>query len=267
MRQFEDFEIIDSHVHPFLETDGCNIGAYGAPVSPQEFVDELRSLGICQCCGTLLLGKQADWNAIRKLNRAALRFRDRFPDFYLPGIHIHARYPDESCQELEEMHREGVHWIGELVHYMMNTGPCASPGFETICAAAEELQMPINLHLHPETLGDMEQVVRKFPNLPFVLAHPGDLGQAKQRFEFTAKWKNVYLDLSGTGLFRWNMLRWAIDLCGSGKLLFGSDFPICSPGMNLYGVLSEHLSRPELENIFSNNFKRLIHAEKITPSR
>ena len=56
-------------------------------------------------------------------------------------------------------------------------------------------------------------------------------------------------------------------LHGSGKLLFGSDFPICSPGMNLYGVLSEHLSRPELENIFSNNFKRLIHAEKITPSR
>ncbi len=53
----------------------------------------------------------------------------------------------------------------------------------------------------------------------------------------------------------------------SGKLLFGSDFPICSPGMNLYGVLSEQISRTKLENIFSNNFKRLIHAEKITPSR
>lgn len=267
MKTFDDFEIIDSHVHPFLETEGVNLGAYGAPVTPQEFVEELRSLGIRQCCGTLLHGQHAEWNEIRNLNDAALRFRDRFPDFYLPGIHIHARCPDESCRELERMHREGVRWIGELVPYLMGTGPFASPGFETICATAEELRMPINLHLHPETLADLEGIVRKFPNLPIVLAHPGDLGQAKQRVEFTSKWDNVYLDLSGIGLFRWNMLRWAIDHCGSGKLLFGSDFPICSPGMNLYGVLTEHLSRPELENIFSRNFRRLIHAEGITPSR
>ena len=84
MKTFDDFEIIDSHVHPFLETEGVNLGAYGAPVTPQEFVEELRSLGIRQCCGTLLHGQHAEWNEIRNLNDAALRFRDRFPDFYLP---------------------------------------------------------------------------------------------------------------------------------------------------------------------------------------
>ena len=58
------------------------------------------------------------------------------------------------------------------------------------------------------------------------------------------------------------MLRYAIDLCGSEKLLFGSDFPICSPGMNLGGVLAEHLTGTELKNILSDNFLRLIGEKK-----
>jgi len=65
------------------------------------------------------------------------------------------------------------------------------------------------------------------------------------------------MDLSGTGLFRWNMLKYGVDLCGADRFLFGSDFPICSPGMNLYGVLSENLTDAECRLIFSENFKRL----------
>lgn len=49
---------------------------------------------------------------------------------------------------------------------------------------------------------------------------------------------------------------------GSEKLLFGSDFPICSPGMNLGGVLAEHLTGTELKNILSDNFLRLIGEKK-----
>jgi predicted TIM-barrel fold metal-dependent hydrolase len=71
-------------------------------------------------------------------------------------------------------------------------------------------------------------------------------------------YENVYLDISGTGLFRWNMLRHAVDICGSEKLLFGSDFPICSAAMNLQGALAEHLSDAEFDNVLCKNFKRLM---------
>ncbi len=116
--------------------------------------------------------------------------------------------------------------------------------------------MPINIHC--SDLEVIENVLKNFPSLALVLAHPEDVDNAKKRFELIAKYPNAYIDISGTGLFRWNMLRYAVNLCGSEKILFGSDFPICSPGMNLGGVLSEHLTENERENIFYRNFERLI---------
>ena len=66
------------------------------------------------------------------------------------------------------------------------------------------------------------------------------------------------MDISATGLFRWNMLRYGIDVCGPEKLIFGSDMPVCSVGMNLYGVLSENLTEEETRLVLAGNFKRLL---------
>lgn len=250
------FEVIDAHIHPFLENEGANIAGFGSPASPDEFVAELKSLGIAKACGTVILRKDCRMEDIREANRIALRFRDRYPDFYLPGIHVHGGYPEESCAEIEMMHREGVRWIGELVPYIMNTGEYNSPGMMRIFDFAQQLGMPVNIHSGwPEEL--IAPAVNQFPKLKLVLAHPGDLGQVKERFEFMAKHDNVFMDLSGTGLFRWNMLKYGVDLCGADRFLFGSDFSICSPGMNLYGVLSENLTDAECRLVLSENFKRL----------
>lgn len=250
------FEVIDAHIHPFLENEGANIAAYGSPASPDEFVAELKSLGISKVCGSVILRKDCRMEDIREANRIALRFQNRYPDFYLPGIHVHGGFPEESCEEIETMVQKGVRWIGELVPYIMNTGEYNSPGMMRIFDLAQQLGIPVNLHDGwPAEL--IDPAVKQFPNLKLVLAHPGETGRAKERFEYMALHDNVYMDLSGTGLFRWNMLKYGVDLCGADRFLFGSDFPICSPGMNLFGVLSENLSDAECRLIFSENFKRL----------
>ena len=159
------------------------------------------------------------------------------------------------------MYKEyGVRWIGELVAYMMQTGEYDSGGMFRIYETARDLGMPVNIHC--SDLEVIERILKNFPTLNLVIAHPEDVGNAKKRFELVSRYPNAYLDISGTGLFRWTMLRYAIDLCGSEKLLFGSDFPICSPGMNLGGVLAEHLTGTELKNILSDNFLRLIGEKK-----
>jgi predicted TIM-barrel fold metal-dependent hydrolase len=68
------------------------------------------------------------------------------------------------------------------------------------------------------------------------------------------KYKNLYIDLSGTGLFRWGMLKKGVDLIGADHILFGSDFPVCSTAMNVAGVLSEKLTNKERKLIFRDNF-------------
>jgi Tat protein secretion system quality control protein TatD with DNase activity len=49
--------------------------------------------------------------------------------------------------------------------------------------------------------------------------------------------ENYYLDLSGTGLFRHGMLNRAVKEMGADHILFGTDYPICTPGMFVGGVL------------------------------
>ena len=250
-------KIIDAHIHPFLDAEN-NIAAYGAPNTLEEFISELKRAGVTKACGSVIAKTEAaTFEAIAKLNDDALKIRDRYPDFYIPGVHVHGRFPTESCRELERLHARGVRWIGELVPYMMKTGPYDASGMMEIYALAQDLGMPVNLHLWPSPLSELETAAKNFPNLKLVIAHPGDFGEAPERFRFVAEHDNVFLDLSGTGLFRWNMLRYAIGVCGSEKLLFGSDFPICSVGMNLHGVLSETLSEEDAANVLYRNFERI----------
>ena len=71
------------------------------------------------------------------------------------------------------------------------------------------------------------------------------------------RFPTLHWDISGTGLFRWGMLKYLVDTCGAEKLLFGTDFPICNIAMQIHGVLSEHIPDEARAAIFSGNFDRL----------
>jgi predicted TIM-barrel fold metal-dependent hydrolase len=250
-----DMQVIDAHIHPFVDPAG-NFAPYGAPGSLDELINDLKAAGVGMACGSVLVREAVSvFEDIVRLNDHALEIRARYPDFYIPGIHVHGDFPMESCAELERLHAVGVRWIGELVPYIMKTGSFDAPGMMDIYAVAQDLDMPVNVHIN--STDDIESAVSNFPKLKIVIAHPGDVGEAKKRFEYIAAHDNVYIDISGTGLFRWNMLRYAIDVCGSEKILFGSDFPICNSAMMLHGVLAEHLTDAERENVLSINFLRL----------
>lgn len=254
----DDFEIIDIHTHPFLDFENGCIGPYGKPGNMAEFHKEMKKVGIDRYAGAPLVKHHVtDYKEIRKLNEDALRIRDEFPS-YIPGIQIHGEFPEESIADLTRLyHEEGVRYIGELVPYIMHTGEFNTPGMIQILKEAGKLGMVVNFHE-----GKRETVVpvlENCPGLKVILAHPGEpWGHSQSRFAFVAEYENLYMDTSGYGLFRWNMLRYAIDVCGAEKLLFGSDMPTCSAGMYLYGVLSENLTDDEFRLVLAGNFKRLI---------
>ena len=254
----EDFDIIDMHTHPFTAPDTL-IGIFWRPGSMADFLKEMHKVGIFKFAGSVVrnVREDVDFAAIRRLNRDALRLRDRYPDAYIPGVHIHGAYVEESCRELQAMHAEGVRLIGELVPYILGGWNYASPGMLPICREAEKLGMTVNLHGGTEE--ELAPVLRACPNLNIILAHPGDMASAKERYDFVSRYDNLYVDISGTGLFRWGMLRYGVDVCGAEKILFGSDMPVCSPGMNLFGALAENLSFEEFKLILGDNFRRLLN--------
>lgn len=246
-------EIIDSHVHPFIDKDE-DISPFGGVKSPEDFVLMMKESGISRCCGSIIRRlEKPEWADLESLNRKALALRDRFPDFYIPGIHIHPAFPAESCSELFKMHKEGVRWVGELVPYHMSYNDCTVSAMYEIFSAMTDLKLPLNLHIC--TLEQTEKIAKDFPAMNIVIAHP--TFEVQERLSLVKSCPNLYLDLSGCAVGRFRLTRTAIDTVGKDKLLFGTDFPICHPAASLAAVLSDINSQEEFDALMSMNFKRL----------
>lgn len=254
------FEIIDCHIHPPVDA-ASDLSWYDPVPSRAAFVAELRACGISRACGSVIRGGAVDSFApVAEMNHDALRFRDEFPDFYLPGIHIDPRFPDESCREIAQYHRRGVRWIGELVGYHMGYTEYLPPGSEPVYDLAQSLGIPVNFH--GDNPAEIALMCTTFPRLSLVLAHPHDRKEeVVERLALVASHPNLHLDLAGSGVMRRGLIRHAIDVCGIEKILMGTDAPICNPAMYVHCVLSEHLTDAERAAVLGGNFKRLTGME------
>jgi predicted TIM-barrel fold metal-dependent hydrolase len=105
----------------------------------------------------------------------------------------------------------------------------------------------------------MDKLLTDFPRLPVIIAHPGEYDAYMAKLELLRRHPNAFLDICGTGLFRYGMLKYGVDQVGAGRFLFGTDFPVCSVGMQVGGVLTEDLTPAERQAIFADNAKRLLH--------
>ena len=253
-----DFTCVDAHVHPFIEPDN-NIGMYGTPESPEDMVNLLKDAGITLCCGSVIhKGWRARPEAMQKCNADCFKFAEMFPDFVIPGLIVHAAFPEGSCAEIEKYHKTGkLHWLGEIVPYTTGTSNYAMEELFPVYELASDLGLPINIH--PVTAADVAKVAELFPKLNVIMAHPGEKASVLEKLELMKNLPNLHLDLCGTGMFRWGMLKYAVSLLGAERFLFGSDFPVCNAAMNRAAVLSEKLKDDEFELIFSGNFRRLAH--------
>jgi predicted TIM-barrel fold metal-dependent hydrolase len=255
-----NFEIIDCHVHPFLSSE-TNTEWFCDSKTPDDFVEILKRSGISRACGSVVKRLEiCNFSEIRELNKEALDFRDRYPDFFIPGIHIHPDFPEESCEELERLYKEeNVRWVGELVAYMMSLGEYLPKKAYPIYELARDLNVPVNIHSGPE---DVAKICENIPGINVVLAHPSaGKGTIEERVELCAKYPGAHLDISGSGIQRWGLLRFGIDKAGKEKFLFGTDFPISNPASFVQGALFEELTDEEFVAVMSGNFKRLTGLE------
>ncbi len=259
-----EYEIIDFHTHPFMSrrtnicahTDYCNMSA-------ENTKELLLGLGISKICGAVIgkvirPGDGADaWQEITACNNEALELREMYGDFYIPGFHVHPEYIRESCEEIERMSKLGIKLVGELVPYFHAWSDYSCKGFYEILDVCQQYGTVVSFHSSGED--EMDKMVKAFPNVTFVAAHPGEYGEFMRHMERMKLSENYYLDLSGYGIFRHGMLRHALDEFGAERFLFGSDYPTCNPAMYIGGVYFDTLIKDEEKKmIFSENAKRLL---------
>ena len=251
-------KIIDFHTHPYLK-DEDNICGYKNVLQLSENKKYLEEAGIVKICGSVISpSAPPTWETVQRLNDEALKIRELYPDFYVPGFHVHPKYVKESVREVERMTKLGVGLVGELVPYMYDWH-YGDHGFEEILEAVAAYRLPVSFHTMPDEMDVVEGYLQRYPEVDFIAAHPGEKSQYLRHIRLLKEYDNYYLDLSGTGMFRFGMLRYGIDEAGAEKFLFGSDFPVCHPFMNIGGVENDYtLTETEKQAVFFDNAKRLL---------
>lgn len=259
-------EIIDFHTHPYIEQKNsiCRYkSVYQMDVSQAK--EYLQGLGICKICGSVLekFNTLPIWSDIQRLNDEALRLKENYGDFYVPGFHVHAKFPRESILEIERMEKAGIKLVGELVPYS-HGWDYGDEGFEEILQALDEKKMIVSFHSTGGSRGSMDAIdamVARHPRITFVAAHPGENETYLHHLDRMEKNPNYYLDLSGTGLFRLGMLYYGIQKVGSKRFLFGTDFPVCDPAMYVGSIINDFcLSEEDKVNILYKNAQKLLNA-------
>lgn len=246
--------VVDFHVHPFRDASHC-LNFYPERQDFSNLRRELEEAGIGCICGSVLQWeKPQSFSDLRALNREALALREILGDFYTPGFHIHPAYPRESCEEVEFMRSRGVKLVGELVPYLHGWGDFDKGN---LCEILEAARGMVCCYHTPWNF-DMDGILSAFPHITFVAAHPGDRDRVEEHIALMKKHENLYLDLSGTGLFRLGLLKHLVTQVGAERILFGTDYPICNPRMYVQAVYGEDISDSDREKIFSENTIRIL---------
>lgn len=256
------YEIIDFHTHPFL-VDESNVCFHKdfLKLDYKTTLQQMDELNVSHFCGTVIRRGNGDDNfflrKMRKNNEEALELEKIYNGRYVAGFHVSPKFVKESCEIIEKMAKAGHNLIGELTPYNDGWEDYSDRGLCEILEVADHYNMVVNFHGIDDD--NMDVMVKEHPNLTFVCAHPKEYNELLRHINRAKLNENYHLDLSGTGLFRFGMLRHLIDTIGVDKLLFGSDYPVCSLGMYVGGIIFDNtITDNEKEKILSLNAKRLL---------
>lgn len=253
--------IFDFHTHPFLDIDS-NLCPHKEiiPMQWQNIRPMFEKLGVTAISGSVIYRdpQLSPWENIVRGNDAALQLRERLGDFYYPGAHIHPDHIPESLAEIRRFAEKGFHLVGELVPYLHGWSDYSRKDFGYLLDACREYGMVVNMHSIDDDA--MDKMVAQHKDVKIVMAHPNEKDSFLRHLRRMDVSENYHLDLAGTGLFRHGMLARGIAEQGAERFIFGSDFPVCNPGMFVGGVTLDELISPEdKEKILWANAARLLN--------
>ncbi len=191
-------------------------------------------------------------------NREVARFVEKYRGRFLGACVVNPMFIDEALREIEDCRKQlGFVWVGELCNY---TVPYEYTIKEFELLVDQVVKQKIVLDVHTE-LGEMEYIIRKFPQATIVFPHFGDgheYDHIFKRIDLVARNKNCYLDTSGYGHDRVGMLEYAVETIGPDRVLFGSDFSINCPATVIGRVEHAFLTEEQKKKIFSENLQGLL---------
>jgi len=196
---------------------------------------------------------------------------DRYPE-RLMGLCCFDPFHREAVPEAVRCIDGGLSGIGEIAFYESGIDETALDKLAPLMEICRNSDLPFLIHTNepvghiypgktPNTLKQIYDLIKRFPENKIVLAHWGGgifffnllKKDVKERLE------NVYFDTAASPfLYNPQIYRYAKEIAGLDKILFGSDFPLLTPARYFKELEKTGLSQDEIESICGRNAARLL---------
>lgn len=189
-------------------------------------------------------------------NETTVKIIQKYPDRFLGWILINPIL-ENSLMEFENLIQiKGM--IGVKLHPYWHQYDIYLA--EEILKRAEELSIPISVHLGFGKQGDYQWMVETFPELNIIFSHLG-VPFYKNTWHLAKEYPKVFFDISSTYHVDKKLVNKAIKIIGPEKCLFGTDTPYAHADAALrikQWVENLPITDIQQEQIFSENFLKLI---------
>ena len=260
--------IIDSHAH---------IGTIGQFHMPESMVlESMDKYQIDYALVSNIEASEVDGNQVlipkeaqisqQKANEKTLRFARAFPDKI--GALLWIKPATEGCTpefvDMITQNRDVV--FGLKVHPFLSNLSFDSQEVEKYIKVAKKFKLVVVTHTanddnsHPRVV---YEVARNNPEVDFLMVHMGLVTDNQDAISLIAKLPNLYGDSTWVTP---DKTMQAIEVCGIGKILFGTDNPI--EGVDTYGNpqfymyyfndMKDSLSESDYEKLMFRNAIRLF---------
>ena len=195
----------------------------------------------------------------------------RYPE-RLTGLCCFDPFNREAVSEARRCFEGGLSGIGEIAFYQSGIDDTAldmlTPLME-ICLDKDLLFLihtnePVG-HLYPgktpNTLNQIYNLITRFSENKIVLAHWGGgiFFFHLLKKEVKARLKNVYFDTAASPfLYDPEIYRYAVEIAGVDKILFGSDFPLLKPARYFKEFENAGLTQTQIDAVSGLNAAKLL---------
>jgi predicted TIM-barrel fold metal-dependent hydrolase len=244
--------IIDAHVHLIHEVDDLVPDALGTRQNPEDLLRVMDRFGVAV---SLVFGNPFYWDP-KPENTLAAAAAKKYPDRMVAVGMVNPRFGDDAIAEM----RRCVRQLGcRAIKMRPDSSATAAnaPVMRGIAEEARALGVPLLVHTgrthwaHPLAVGDL---AKDHPKTQIVMQHMFDI-HGKYALKAAVECPNLILETSGClGV---PFIREVVETIGSERVMFGSDIPALSLGLEIEKIRRAKLARKDEENVFYGTAARL----------
>jgi predicted TIM-barrel fold metal-dependent hydrolase len=200
------------------------------------------------------------------LNPAALELIAAACAEYPQRLHgfarLHPGYGDEAIKLLRTAVRE-LGFTGLKLHPVSTLSHPSGPDTVALVREAADLGIPVLFHCGDEPMTTPYQIAplaAACPQAQIILGHMGGYYHVDDAIAAAEKYPNLYLETSAMPFP--DKIHEAVRRIGAGRVIFGSDGPVCPPVLEVEKVRLANLTDPEAAQVLGGTIRQLLGRAK-----